>query len=77
MKPWPPRREEPALQPLKVMHMPLPVPEPAKPAEPAFALDCVACGATARMLFEGSSYCRECLKFKMRTGQNRRFYSDA
>ena len=38
-------------------------------------LECVSCGKKAGMLFEGTSYCRECLQSQMRTGQTRRFYN--
>jgi hypothetical protein len=40
-----------------------------------FALECISCAGEARMLFEGTSYCRECIKQQMRTGIFRRFYA--
>lgn len=47
---------------------------PEKQAE-VLILECVCCGKKAGMIFEGTTYCRECLKHQMRTGQTRRFYN--
>lgn len=37
--------------------------------------ECISCVKSATMLFEGSSYCRDCLREQLRTGILRRFYN--
>lgn len=56
---------------------PIPMPEirielpalPSKLPDVGVWFECLACSGKATVLFEGSSYCRSCLKEKLRMGQ--------
>lgn len=39
-------------------------------------LECIGCKKRAVILFEGTSFCRGCLKFEITTGQKRRHYDE-
>lgn len=59
--------------PVQVVSIPAPLPVPSVSEKQI--LECVCCGNKAVMFFEGTTYCRECLKEEMRTGISRRFFN--
>jgi uncharacterized protein CbrC (UPF0167 family) len=64
MKPWKPQVQE-RIEPMR------PVSVDVQPS----GFECVGCSEKASMVFEGTSYCRECLQYKLKTGIERRFYA--
>jgi uncharacterized protein CbrC (UPF0167 family) len=58
--------EEPKIAVLDIPS-PAPVVEQKEEKQPGF--ECVSCLQKATLLFEGTSYCRTCLKEDIRTGK--------